>query len=133
MKNPLKQQTAFKFLEETFPKGISVSPLNGKLGNEENKEITIKYKFQSVLNKSYEISLMLRNGKIVKIPIQVKCTLPKVDISCKTFDFGKIAVDTESEIINFTLTNNQGEDLEFILDLKSNENPHAKFVKLIFD
>ena len=77
--------------------------------------------------------MLLRSGKIMKIPFSIKCSLPKIDISCKLFDFGNVAVDIETELIPFTISNNQGEDLELVLDLKGNESDFAKYIRIRYD
>ena len=89
--------TAFKILEGTYPNGILFTPSHAKLGPDEQKEVQVKYKFNSVKNEKGEFSIQLRNGKVMKVPFQIKCFLPKIDISCKLFDFGNVAVDIESE------------------------------------
>lgn len=92
MKNTSRNNAIYKILAEYLPTGCTVTPASGKIAPEENKEFTVKLLSDSPKSITTNILLMLRSGRVLRIPLTASCIVPNVLITQQVFDFGDVTV-----------------------------------------
>lgn len=69
MKNTSRNNAIYKILTDYLPNGCTVIPASGKIVAEENKEFTVKLLSDSPRSVTTSILLMLRSGRVLRIPL----------------------------------------------------------------
>lgn len=73
---------------------------------------------------SDNILIMIRGGKVLKLPFTVATVIPKVEILEKEFNFGKITTLGNCGILDMNIINTSNIDAELLLDMRTeDENP----------
>lgn len=72
---------------------------------------------------------MIRGGRILKLPFQVKTVIPDVFIREPEFDFGKITILGNSGALTMTIQNDSSIDADLTLDMRGeDEHPDINMV-----
>lgn len=75
-----------------------------------------------------DIIIMIRGGKILKIPFVGTTIIPDVEILENEFNFGNITTLGNSITLKMTISNNSIIPAELVLDMRTDEeNPSAPF------
>jgi len=59
---------------------IDVTPLTGRIASDATIDFTVKYSNPHPIEVREDISIMIRGGKIYKLPLIVKTIIPEVEI-----------------------------------------------------
>ena len=65
-----------------------------------------------------EVSILIRGGKLLTVPVVARAIIPKVEIVEEEFDFGNITTLGTSNQLSLTLVNNSSIAVELVLDLR---------------
>ena len=80
IRNTSRVPAVFKILSEKLPAACDVLPVTGKILPDESKDITIRYQAREETDVKIDISILIRGGRILKIPFQVKTIIPHLEI-----------------------------------------------------
>ncbi|CAD8050766.1 unnamed protein product [Paramecium sonneborni] len=126
VKNTSRNNAIFKILTEYLPIGCNVIPASGKILPEENKEFTVKLNCDKPININTSILLMLRSGRVLRIPLTAQCIVPNVIITQQLFDFGDVTTLGNQTALPLTIVNKSNVEVKLILDLRNEDiNPDA--------
>lgn len=105
---------------------MEVTPSKGKIGFDESYEMTVKIFCKIEKEIVGDVSVMIRGGKVIKIPLSAKTIIPQVSILEEIFDFGNITTLGNAATLSMTLTNQSSIKADMVLDLRlPEENPSA--------
>jgi hypothetical protein len=96
---------------------ITINPMRGKI-NGEGKQI-FNVSFLSNIEKEFssEITVHIRGGKPLKLPIRANAIIPDVKIEEEVFDYQGVTFG-DSKILPLTIHNDSNIDAKLILDLR---------------
>lgn len=69
-----------------------------------------------------EIKILIRGGRIMRIPFIVETIIPRVSVKEAAFDFGKITALGNSSDLEMSLINESAIEAYLVLDLRSEED-----------
>ena len=90
IRNTSRVPAVFKILTERLPAACDILPGTGKINPDESKDITVKYLAKEETDVKTDIQILIRGGRVLKIPFQVKTIIPAVEILQDQFDFGRL-------------------------------------------
>lgn len=126
IKNASRQSSVLKVLRETVPYQCSVQPMSGKIGGEEKKDFTVEFTSTSERYIDTNVIVMLRSGRVLRLPFSIRFIVPELQIVEADFDFGQVTTLGNQGSLPLTLVNCSGIDAEVIFDLRGEElNPSA--------
>ncbi len=67
-------------IQDALPHNCDVFPLAGRIPPDQTVDLTLKYFNQEEREVSDEIAILVRGGKILKLPFTVKTIVPRVEI-----------------------------------------------------
>jgi hypothetical protein len=100
---------------------MEVIPLKGKILPDELKSLEVRFQLKEEQAVSGEIHIMIRGGKVLKLPVSARTILPKVEILEHEFDFGNITTLGNSTPYKMTLVNKSNIKADLTLDLRGEE------------
>ena len=79
----------------------------------------VKYQCREESDIKTDIMIMIRCGRLLRIPFSVRTVIPNVEILQESFNFGKLTtLGNEGELF-MTLVNNSAIKAELILDMRA--------------
>lgn len=109
-----------------LPENVEISPAKGKILPEEQKDLQVRFYSKDERTVRGELLILIRGGRILKVPFVATTIIPKVEILQEEFNFGNITTLGNSITLKMTLVNNSTIAADLILDLRSEgENPEA--------
>lgn len=124
IKNTSKISAIFKVVVENLPEYCDVSPKSGKIPPDQSIDMQVKFCCNQQQSIQDDIEIMVRGGKVLRLPFIVQTVVPKVEILEKEFNFGKITTLGNCGLLEMTMVNNSSIDAEMILDMRTEEeNP----------
>ncbi|CAD8092149.1 unnamed protein product [Paramecium primaurelia] len=124
IRNVSRVNAFFSIMTEKLPAACDISPSSGKIGPDETKDITVKYMSKEQTDIKTDIQIIIRGGRILKIPFLVKTIIPQVEIVQDQFDFGKLTTLGNEGSLKMTLVNNSSISAELLLNLDK-DSPEA--------
>ncbi|EGR30900.1 hypothetical protein IMG5_121460 [Ichthyophthirius multifiliis] len=121
IKNQSKMQAVFAIDEQTTPECVTLSPVKGRIGPDESKEITVTFLCKEEKEIKGEISVLIRGGKILKAPFYAEVIIPQVMIQEEYFDFGNLTTLGNQGIQKMLLVNRSDIPADLILDMRTNQ------------
>ena len=105
IRNTSRCAAIFKILIDKLPAACDMYPTVGKIMPDESKDITIKYQAKDETDVKVDIPILIRGGRLLKLPFQVRTIIPDVVIVQDQFDFGKLTTLGNEGILKMTLVN----------------------------
>jgi hypothetical protein len=121
LKNTSRIPAVFKVLSEKLPMYCQILPLSGKIMPDQSLDLQLKYCSQEEANVQSEIQILIRGGKILKVPFTVNVIVPKIEIKEEGFNFGKITTLGNCGVLEMNLVNNSNIHATLVLDMRSEE------------
>ncbi len=69
-------QAIFAIDEQSTPECVTINPLKGRIGPDDSKEITVTFLCKDEKTIKGEISVLIRGGKILKVPFYAQSIIP---------------------------------------------------------
>ena len=80
IRNTSRVPAIFKIQSEKLPAACDVMPTSGKIMPDESKDITVKYQSREETDVSTDILILIRGGRMLKIPFHVRTIVPHLEI-----------------------------------------------------
>ncbi|KAL4497051.1 hypothetical protein ABPG72_002207 [Tetrahymena utriculariae] len=123
IKNTSRIPAVFRVLTEKLPENCIVTPVIGKIQPDGQIECSVKYSCREERDIKTEIQVLIRGGKILKLPFSVQTVIPNVLIKEEVFNFGQLTKDNAGHL-EMSLINRSEIPAELILDMRTEEeNP----------
>lgn len=90
IKNTTRISGVFKLLADKLPYQCEATPLTGRIGTDEKRDFTVRIESNQERTVIQDLLLMLRSGRVLRVPFQVKIIVPQVVIEEKEFNFGHV-------------------------------------------
>jgi hypothetical protein len=111
-------------LANKLPDNVEIFPLKGKIGSEESKDLQVRFQAKDERTVRGEILILIRGGRVLKVPFVASTIIPRVEIIQPEFNFGNITTLGNSITLKMTVINNSSIPADLILDLRTDiENP----------
>jgi hypothetical protein len=117
IKNQFRTPAIYHVIPGPEAEELSISPMKGKIPPDQ--KITLQVSFMSNVEKSFstEITVLIRGGKPLKIPVKAQSIVPDVKIEEEMFDFGGVTFG-DSKTLPLTIYNESNIEAKLILDLR---------------
>ena len=124
LKNLSRSSAVFRV--DHMPEYVEVVPPKGKILGEEQKDLQVRFFAKEEVNVKGEIMILIRGGRVLKIPFSARTIIPEVVILEDEFNFGNITTLGNSTILLMSVVNKSQISAELVLDMRGdNENPTA--------
>ena len=80
IRNTSRVPAVFKIQNEKLPAACDIMPITGKIMPDESKDITVKYQAKEETDIKTDIIILIRGGRALRIPFQVRTIIPQVEI-----------------------------------------------------
>ncbi|EAR97253.2 flagellar associated protein (macronuclear) [Tetrahymena thermophila SB210] len=127
VKNTSRIAAIYRILTEYLPENLIItSQTSGRIPSDGSIEVGVKYLCNTECKVESDIKILIRGGKILKLPFSVETIIPKVYIRESAFNFGKITALGNQGEKEMNLVNESAIEAYLVLDLRTeDENPDA--------
>jgi len=126
IRNTSRISAVYRVLNDTLPDNCEVFPNTGKIPSEGQVDLTVKYNCGIEQELNSDIQVLIRGGKILKVPFSVRTVVPKIEILESAFNFGKMTTLGNTGAMDMTLVNNSIIGATLVLDMRTEEeNPEC--------
>ena len=80
IRNQSRVPAVYNILYDKLPAACDISPHQGKIMQEETKDIQVKYQTRDETDVKTDIIILIRGGRVLKIPFLVRTVIPRVEI-----------------------------------------------------
>jgi hypothetical protein len=121
IKNQSRSSAIFHVQVSKLPDCVEVVPSKGKILSEDQKDLQVKFYSKEEKTIKGEIIVVIRGGRILKVPFVGTTIIPKVEILEDEFNFGNITTLGNSIPLKMTVVNNSSISTDLVLDLRTEE------------
>jgi hypothetical protein len=115
IKNQMRSTAVFHV--EPTSEELTISPMRGKILPDQKLSFTVGFISHVPIDFEEEITVNIRGGKSLKLPVRVRAKIPEIDIEEPEIDFGGITLG-DSKTLPMTIYNRSDIPAKLILDIR---------------